>query len=359
MTLVLPAQSTSCKDHDPVVMVSMTHPIRASTLLDLEGGKFGRPPSNSTSSQVRRTGILIKGLDPRFEAIWRGRRLVGIGTADAGEEEIGSEKASLPLHIIATALLQNPLRLQPPVHATVHIVAPHTYQTIPILHALLANTVPDSQVAIELLKHVRLLQYFDLSGLSESVAEVSEWIHRRAEKGPDWELPVPSVGDRDNLRDIVLIQGVGQTVSATHRRSGFVQANALLATLTRSISQLSRMSGDVLVLLDAPIEVGTARDGNSHQKPSKFKTYAVGLVLESAFSNHSGESLWLACGNEGLSRTLEASFDCLVAVHDGWGRANDTSRGQEEQQNHVVEVVKDRVGDMTGLWAVWAPDGHA
>lgn len=234
---------------------------------------------------------------------------------------------------------------------TVHIILPHTYQTIPSLHALLANTLSNSPAAIELLKNVRLLQYFDLAGLAESVAEVQEAIYKQT-KTKDSNSGTRQIRCSGQLEDIVLVQGIGQTVAATHRRSGLLQANALLADLTRNITQLSRISNGVLVLVDFVVDVEIVSD----RATSKSKKFAIGMELESAFSNPSGGSLRLVCGNESLSRTLEAGFDCTVVVHDGFGRVGDGTTRETKKQETVVEVVKDRVGTKMGLWALWRPE---
>ena len=212
-----------------------------------------------------------------------------------------------------------------------------------MLHALLAKILANSQVAIELLKPVQLLQYFDLAGLAESVAEVTEKVYRASQ-----ELTAVNSAVTNSL---TFIQGVGQTISATQRRSGVVQANALLAGLIRNIMQLSRSSKGVSVMVEIPIEI---EEGHGWQEqPGTFKPHpSRSMELNSAFSGLNGETLRLACGHETLSRTLEAGLDSVIAVHDGLGRTHNDRR-RKESQEQVVEVVKDRSGDLTGLWDVW------
>jgi hypothetical protein len=208
---------------------------------------------------------------------------------------------------------------------------------------LLARTLGDLSAATQVLQDVKLLQYFDLAGLVEAVAEVNEAIYRQSQQPRDPN----AAGEVENL---VLIQGIGPTMSATHRRSGFVQANALLAGLTRNVVQLSRTFGGVMVLVDVPVAVDTTVSGG---QPSGLSTSTVGTELESAFSGPAGEALRLALGNESLSQILEAALDRMVAVHDGLGRLRTKPLHQQER---VVEVVKDRLGDLTGLWATWTSD---
>jgi hypothetical protein len=218
--------------------------------------------------------------------------------------------------------------------ADTYIVAPHTAQTIPILHAQLAKMTGDSQGAIEKLRPVRLMQYFDFAGLTESITEVNERLYKKAhEKG--------------DSRDYVLIQGIGSVVSATHRRSGLVQANALLSDLMRNVVQLAR-SIHVLVMLEFPIDVQHTSNVQQEQDtraPRAFRN----IDLESAFSGSHGEGFRLSCGHQTLATTLETSLDCIIAVHDGLGRLERRKKPRER----VVEVVKDRNGDLTGTWVLW------
>lgn len=222
-----------------------------------------------------------------------------------------------------------------------------------MLHALLAKTLSDSPAAIELLKGVQLLQYFDFAGLAEAVAEISEAVYQRTQPDKDGYAVDRGRLAHAQMNDIVLIQGLGQTVTATQRRSGHVHANALLAGLTRNIAQLSRTFGHVLVLVDAPVEVGlTSANELGHETPPA-KRFSTGLELYSAFSGPRGESLRLVCGNETLSRTLEGAFDCMVVVHDGFTRLKESDKSQGQSLKQIIEVTKDRLGDSTGLWAVW------
>lgn len=198
---------------------------------------------------------------------------------------------------------------------------------------------------MELLKSVRLLQYFDLAGLAESVAEVSESVYRESQTHTEQSQHGNGVNSKTATH--VLIQGVGTTISATSRHSGLTQANALLAALGRNVTQLSRSSGNVLILLEIPIEVDSAR-----QQDATWTKTARSMELESAFTGSASENLRLACGHETLSRTLEAGLDSLVVVHDGLGRAADDKK-RKQGREQVVEVIKDGSGNLTGLWDVW------
>ena len=200
---------------------------------------------------------------------------------------------------------------------------------------------------MELLKSVSLLQYFDLAGLAESVAEVCESVYHKLQRNE--EQHQPGASDSSKLTSHVLIQGIGSTVAVTSRHSGLVQANALLAGLARNFTRLSRASSDVLVMVEVPVDM---EDASDRQQDASRTRPARSMELESAFSGSADETLRLACGHETLSRTLEAALDCLVVVHDGVGRvsADKERKGAQEQ---VVEVIKDGSGDLTGLWDIW------
>lgn len=325
-----------------LVESNMTEPIKASSLLRLERG--------FRCQEVTGNDISVKGLDRRFAKLWSGSRVVGIGS----ESDDSTTTTSLPLHVLAAILLKShstpntssPVTQVPP---AIFIIAPHTSQTIPLLHAHLANSLSNSQAAIELLESVRFMQFFDLAGLAESVAEVSERVYEGSQQLETHRENVTVKSG--NIGTLVLIQGVASSVSAVHRRGGLVQANALLAGLIRNITQLSKSPGEALVLLEVPVEVDEANDGHLNQDGVRSKP-ARSLELDSSFFGPNAETLRLLCGHETLARTLDSGLDCLVVIHDAFGRIGGKWK-RSPPQEQVVEVIKDRVGDLTGLWHVW------
>lgn len=244
---------------------------------------------------------------------------------------------------------QNPPSSSP---ATVYIVAPHTCQTIPLLHALLANRISNSAAAVDLLKKVQLLQFFDLAGLVESIVEVNESIYQLSQVATQRNPPASPIEPDQELQYMVFIEGLAPTLSAAQRRSGLLQANALLYGLTRSITQLSRLSGQPLVLMSVPIDV-RSWDDNGQSETTFLQRDGQSLQLDSAFSGPDGESFRLTCGSATLSQTLEGSLDRLVHVHDAVGRVPTRQRDLQLPRQCVIEVIKDRVGNMTGIWSTW------
>ncbi|KIW73987.1 hypothetical protein PV04_02060 [Phialophora macrospora] len=333
---------------EPAELATIGEPIKASMLVALEGDSR-QAASSRTSPVAHPNGILLKGLDRRFGSVWAGGHVVGVGLWDEVDGAMTGKK-SLPLYVLATALLNSidaaPDRDPLP---NIYIIAPHTYQTIPMLHAHLANTISNSHAAVELLKPVRLLQYFDLAGIVESVAEVNENVYRNSQNHAGRHQT--GAGVTGQVHNIVLIQGIGPTVYATYRRSNLLQANALLAGLGRNITQLSRLSSDILVMVEFLVDIEEADDRQQNQGAIRPRT-ARSMVLDSAFSGSMGETLRLASCHETLSKTLDASLDRVVVVHDGLGRIT-SSMSRKGPQDQVVEVIKDRSGNLAGLWDVW------
>lgn len=212
----------------------------------------------------------------------------------------------------------------------------------------------NTAAAMDLLKKVQLLQFFDLAGLVESIAEVNESIYRLSQATSQGKQTTTSaINSKTDLQCIVLVEGLAPTLSVAQRRSGLVQANAVLAGLTRSITQLSKLSALPLVLIGVPIEVHPTRIAEVDGELSFPRRDSQGMPLESAFSGPNGERYRLTCGSVTLSRTLEASLDRLVHVHDAVGRAPVRKRHRQLSNQYAIEVIKDRIGSMTGLWSTW------
>lgn len=207
---------------------------------------------------------------------------------------------------------------------------------------------------MDLLKKVQLLQFFDLAGLVESIAEVNESIYQLSQTTSQRkQTSTSAINSNTDLQCMVLVEGLAPTLSVAQRRSGIVQANALLAGLTRSITQLSKLSAQPLVLISVPIEVHATRIAEGDRETSSPKRDGQGMLLDSAFSGPNGERYRLACGSLTLSRTLEASLDRLVHVHDAVGRAPVPKRHRQLLYKYAIEVIKDRIGSMTGMWSTW------
>jgi hypothetical protein len=169
--------------------------------------------------------------------------------------------------------------------------------------------------ALQYLENVQLLQYFDFAGLTESVAEVSALL---------FEASTSS----EVQKTVLYLEGVSIAIESSLRRSGMVQANALLSSLLRTLIHLSRTYSCLLVLLD----LASTKDSKGDD------------MIQSAFASATGSDMRYQPGGA-LSRTLVGALDILVTVHDAHGTVTDGSV--------IVEVVKDRVGNALGQWAIW------
>jgi hypothetical protein len=176
------------------------------------------------------------------------------------------------------------------------------------------------------------MQYFDVAGLAESISEVSSRLHdlnSRSETASTSHSKDP----QRIKRQILLLDGLCPALESTQRRSGLVQANALAASLVRSVAVLSRSHPSLLVLFT----LEASRDMRS------------GDELTSAFSSP-GNSICGISPSGMLGRTLLAGVDTVVLMHD-------TVDAGLNDGDLIVEVVKDRVGANLGQWVVWAKSG--
>ncbi len=160
-----------------------------------------------------------------------------------------------------------------------------------------------------------MLQYFDFAGLAESVEEVSSRIFQASTQ-------------TSSQKRVLYIEGLGTTIESAQRRSGVVQANALLTALLRTVTHLSRIYPHLLVVLGLDLRLDSRVDDG----------------IQSVFASGTGSDLRMD-PRGALGRTLEGALDVVVLVHNAYGTAIDGST--------IVEVVKDRLGDTVGEWAVW------
>ena len=165
------------------------------------------------------------------------------------------------------------------------------------------------------------MQYFDIAGLAESLSEASSCLHNLKSRSG-----VPSSHVE---RHVMLVDGLGPSLESMQRRSGSVQANALAASLLRSVTHLSRSHSSLLVLLN--LEPGTDTRG--------------GEGFPSAFSSPENAVCGVSPGGM-LQRTLLAGIDTIVLLHDA------VDAGLKDGEV-IVEVVKDRAGASLGHWVAW------
>jgi hypothetical protein len=211
------------------------------------------------------------------------------------------------------------------------VIAPPDISIAANIHDLLQarHSTRRESTHLQLLNTVQIMQYFDVAGFAESISEVSSRLHDQNNRS---ETLSTSHGKdlRRMKRQILLLDGLGPALESTQRRSGLVQANALAASLVRSVAHLSRSYPLLLVLFT--LEAG--RDMRS------------GDELTSAFSSPSNSICGISPGGM-LGRTLLTGIDTVILLHD-------TVDAGLNDGDLIAEVVKDRVGPSLGQWVIWA-----
>lgn len=297
--------------------------IRASALLDVEL----EHRKSRMSAGTFLTGI--KAVDQDVSpGLWTGGKLIGMVPATGT-----SVRSSFPcqLHpltrnqlveeIISEHLLSFHERVvRDRELGNGFIIAPHSSSVISSVHSSIVNRLSHPSAtetpldAIRYLEKVQLLQYFDFAGLTESVEEVSALLFHTSVSTAVQET-------------ILYLEGIGIAIENSQRRSGMVQANALLSSVLRTLVHLSRTYPCLLILLD----VGPGKDSKGDD------------AIQSAFSSPAGSEVKYQPAGA-LGRTLIGALDVMVVVHDVHGTVTDGS---------IVEVVKDRIGSTLGQWALW------
>lgn len=231
-------------------------------------------------------------------------------------------------------------KLEPSAHGdgcstpSTFVIAPTNTSVASTIHNLLKTRLPtiSEDTCLQLLDTVQIMQYFDLAGLAESLSEVATYLHNFY-SGPAPLLPSHGMVSPSKKRHVLLVDGLCPALESTQRRSGVVQANALAASLLRSVTHLSRSYPSLLVLLSLEV----SRDARGAKE------------ITSAFSDLGEGTCGVSPGGV-LQRALLAGIDTVVLLHD-MGDAG------LEDGNLIVEVVKDRVGAGLGQWVVWPKSG--
>jgi len=327
----------------------------------------------AAGGRVFTTGI--SALDNELPGdLWRGGDVIGVSTGTGAMSE-----TKLALEVVATHLIEqgqrgsdalvegaeSELKMSESVGVSVFIIAPPELATSSIrrLYQLLTSRLQHSQSKPELgpasnapraqhlldprncLAAVSLLQYLDIAGLTESLAEVSTAL----------SLDRPEAESRRQGRRILLVQGLSGCISLTQRRSGLVQTAALLGSVLGGIRGVVRRDAGCLGLVEVDVLWSSLATGTSGAAASP----AVGadsrlMTLDTAFASRTGRVLRVNL-NSTLARIVEDGVDVLVVVHDGDGKIDGRGDGGK-----IVEVGGDERADCcgdgsaVGGWAVWS-----
>jgi len=118
----------------------LLEPLRASMLLELEGGTDGQKPSLVESEKTTENGIRVRGLDTKFRSLWKGGRAIGIGTVLHDQNGSDQDEVSSLLLFSGTVSLETWLSYRSHIqlqalclaccHLTLAAICRHRYHSI-------------------------------------------------------------------------------------------------------------------------------------------------------------------------------------------------------------------------------------
>ncbi|KAE8141117.1 hypothetical protein BDV38DRAFT_279563 [Aspergillus pseudotamarii] len=197
--------------------------------------------------------------------------------------------------------------------------------------------------AVSRLDHVQLFPVFDMAAAAQSIGEVSGALHRyKEEQESRQNHQAESTGNSD-CSIFLLIAGLDTLTEGVVRASSIVRGTAILSNILRTLTQLSRMHSPYLsVMLINTSGLGTMTS-NMHVAPGQMQQrrnpgYKPQTSLEDGLQSifHASERLFPSL----LMRTLEQGIDAHLLL-------------STVKSAHVVEVIKDRVGNGVGRWCMW------
>lgn len=224
-----------------------------------------------------------------------------------------------------------------------------------------AQMVKAEDIALQILEQVNLLQYLDLTGLAESISEVSSIL----------ASPSCSTNKSANNKTIILVEGFNATISRALNRSSpssvLVRTAGLATSIFRSLRHLVQSNSEILILVELEIGVELARTDVRERGDGLKSVFADGMGrtlrvgVSGSAGGASGGAVRRAVGSNYagggavvvLERIVENALDGVVIVHDGF---KDIDDGSHDGGRMIVEVMKDAMGDELGSWTIW-PDG--
>lgn len=197
--------------------------------------------------------------------------------------------------------------------------------------------------AISHLDTVQLIPVFDMAAAVQAINEVSDTLHRyKGERESQQARQAESTGNND-CSFFLVIAGLDTLTEGVVRASSTVRGTAILSYILRTLTQLSRMHSSYLsVMLVNTSGVGTMTS-DTHVTPVQMQQrrnprnnllFSREDGLHSIF--HASEKLFPSL----LMRTLEQGIDAHLLL-------------STVKSAHVVEVIKDRVGNGVGRWCTW------
>ena len=182
-----------------------------------------------------------------------------------------------------------------------------------------------------------------MAAAAQAIGEVSDTLHRyKEEQESRQNCQAESTGNSD-CRIFLLIAGLDTLTEGVVRASSIVRGTAILSNILRTLTQLSRMHSPYLsVMLINTSGLGTMTS-NMHVAPGQMqKRRCQGNNPQTSREDglhsifHASERLFPSL----LMRTLEQGIDAHLLL-------------STVKSAHVVEVIKDRVGNGVGRWCIW------
>jgi hypothetical protein len=214
---------------------------------------------------------------------------------------------------------------------------------------LLASLLSTSQLpplsrdeAISHLDSVQLFPVFDFAAAAQAITEISYTLDMQREERQRQQTEPTEKSCTNPI--FLVIAGLDTLTEGVIRASSTVRGTAVLSNTLRTLTQLSRIHNSHLsVMLVNTSGLGTATF-NTHIVPGPMQeTRGQGNNNQSARENgiysifHANETSLVPSL---LMRTLEQGIDTHLFL-------------SKVKSTHVVEVIKDRVGDGLGRWCIW------
>ncbi|KAI9367973.1 hypothetical protein BJX61DRAFT_537631 [Aspergillus egyptiacus] len=332
----------------------------------LQGPRPEPRPSDSWNLEFD----IERGLNSSSENVFRSGTVIGFSrlrgeTPEGNDDEICGK---LPRHLLTTWLRRSSLTSftdstpasTPSVPNRAFIIHPanSTIFSPENLLASLLSTEPKlpRDRAISHLDTVQLFPVFDFAGAVEAINYVSDSLYtlRESQQQQQRQQQQPSEQDNRNPETnshstLLIITGLDKLTEAVIRASNAVRGTAVLSSLLRTLTQLSRMYRSTLsVLLVNTSGVGPTvlhdsgggGGGGGRGHVVTRRDYEISRSRDEGSSIQSMFYVDVPLFPSLLMRTLDQGIDTHLLVSN-------------TRRLHVLEVIKDRVGDGVGKWCVW------
>ncbi|KAL4926232.1 uncharacterized protein BDV17DRAFT_157384 [Aspergillus undulatus] len=347
--------------------------------LDVEKGLHPRQPAASPLSTDQKItadegSIFRPGTVIGFSRL---RAAAPDGTSSGNEDEFVGE---LPRHLLTSWLYrhghsQPQPQLQPKAKAYIIHPQPCTiFSPQALLSSLLSQSESQSNTstyskrppplnrneAIPLLDSVTLYPVFDFKGAVDALSAVERELHALAQNQAEQQSRTPQQRSESEpepepeTQSVLILAGLDTLTESIIRSSNAVRGAAVLGSLLRSVTRLSRSYSHTSLPLSV-ILVNLSGVGSSphfsnlksqHQGDIQAETRDDGPTSTTTINSGAPQTIFSTSAPDTplfpslLMKSLDGETDThLLVSRIGGGR--------------VIEVVKDRTGEGTGRWCVW------